>query len=165
MLPSTTYVLAHVGLADEELRAQILLSNELVVCECDGAYASQYEILCDFVGERLDGDEKNVGRANPVGVNCVSKTIYKHVLLFLSLHAPQTDLSVVESNLVCRWSLAAFRSCRKPRLPAEILSVSEMAATVWSAAPLSRRVPFAAGGAAAGALMSAIILVSQAPDR
>lgn len=55
-----THVLAHVGLADEELRAQVIFCNYLMVCECDGAYAGEDEVFCDFVGESFDGDEQDV---------------------------------------------------------------------------------------------------------
>jgi hypothetical protein len=64
MGPDSTYVLAYVGVADEELCAQVLFRHDLVVCECDGAYAGQYEVLCDFVGERFDRDEEDVGGAD-----------------------------------------------------------------------------------------------------
>jgi hypothetical protein len=52
-----TYVLAYVGIVDEELRAQILFDYDFVVCERDGGYTSQDEVLGNFVGKRLDRDE------------------------------------------------------------------------------------------------------------
>jgi hypothetical protein len=71
------YVLANVGIADKELSAQVLLGDDLVICECDGAYASENKILGDFVGESLDRDEENVGGADSV---CVSVCTEKDVM-------------------------------------------------------------------------------------
>jgi hypothetical protein len=51
------------------LRAQILFGDDLVVGEGDGAYAGQDQVLCDFVGERFNGDEEDVGGADPVRVS------------------------------------------------------------------------------------------------
>ena len=79
------YVLANVCIADEELRAQVILGDVLVVGERDGANACQHQILCDLVGERFDGDEQDVSCAD----------------LLLGLHAPESNLPVIESNLVC----------------------------------------------------------------
>jgi hypothetical protein len=56
-----------------------------VVGEGDGANAGQHEVLRDLVCERLDGDEEDIGRAD----------------LLLRLDAPESNLSVVEGNLVC----------------------------------------------------------------
>lgn len=56
-----------------------------MVGEGDGANAGQHEVLRDFVRQRLDGDEEDVGRAD----------------LLLRLDAPESDLSVVEGDLVC----------------------------------------------------------------
>lgn len=64
-----TYVLAYVGVGDEELCAQILFCDGLMVCKCDGAYAGEDEVFCDFVGKGLDGDEEDVGGADSVGVS------------------------------------------------------------------------------------------------
>jgi hypothetical protein len=50
-------ILAYIGVADEELRAQIIFSHDLVVCECNGAYAGEDKVLGDFVGKGFDGDE------------------------------------------------------------------------------------------------------------
>lgn len=65
-----TYVLAYVSLTNEELRAQILLCDNLVVCKCNGAYAGQDKVLCDFVGQRFDGDKEDVGSTDPFCVSC-----------------------------------------------------------------------------------------------
>jgi hypothetical protein len=65
----STYVFAYIGIADKKLRAQILLGDDFMVCKRDGAYAGEYEVLCDFVGEGLDRDEEDVGSANSVCVN------------------------------------------------------------------------------------------------
>ena len=78
-------VLAHVGVGDEEGRAQVIFGDGLVVGERDGANAGEDEVLCDFVGEGLDGDEEDVGGAD----------------LLLRLHAPEADLAVVEGDFVC----------------------------------------------------------------
>lgn len=40
-----------------------------MVCEGDGANAGEDKVLCDFVGERLDGDEEDVGGADSGGVS------------------------------------------------------------------------------------------------
>jgi hypothetical protein len=79
------YVFADVGVADEELCAEIIFGDYFVVCEGDGAYAGEDQVLCDFVGERLDGDEEDVGGAD----------------LLLRLHAPEADLPIIEGDFVC----------------------------------------------------------------
>lgn len=56
-----TYIFAYIGVADEELRTQVLLLDDLVIRECDRAYASKHKVLSDFVGERLDRHEEDVG--------------------------------------------------------------------------------------------------------
>jgi hypothetical protein len=81
-----SYVLAYVGVADEELCAEVIFGDYFVVCEGDGPYAGEDEVLCDFVGERFDGDEKDVGGAD----------------LLLRLHAPEADLAIIERDLICR---------------------------------------------------------------
>jgi hypothetical protein len=81
-----SYVLAYVGVADEELRAQVLLGDNLMVGECEGADAGEDEVLRDLVGERLDGYEEDVGGAD----------------LLLRLHAPEADLAIIERDLICR---------------------------------------------------------------
>jgi hypothetical protein len=98
----TTYILAHIGLADEELCAQILFYHNLMVCERDGAYAGQDEVLGDFVGKGLDGDEQDVGCAHSMSVSSSYRSKRRHVSLLLRLDAPQANLSVVESDFICR---------------------------------------------------------------
>jgi hypothetical protein len=78
------YVLAHIRVADEELGAQIVFGHVFVVCEGDGANASKHEVLCDLICQRLDGDEEDVGGAD----------------LLLRLDAPESNLSVVERDLI-----------------------------------------------------------------
>lgn len=63
------YVLAYVGLGEEELCTKVIFCDDFMVYECDGANAGQDEVLRDFVGERLDGDEEDVGSADST---CVS---------------------------------------------------------------------------------------------
>lgn len=46
------------------MRAQIIFGYDFVVCEGDGAYAGEDEVLGDLVGEGFDGDEQNVGGAD-----------------------------------------------------------------------------------------------------
>jgi hypothetical protein len=79
------YVLAHIGVADEELGAQVVARDELVVGEGDGADACQDEVFGDLVGEGFDGDEEDVGGAD----------------LLLRLDAPESNLAVVEGDFVC----------------------------------------------------------------
>lgn len=57
-----------------------------MVCQRDGAHAGEDEVLCNFIGECLDVDEKDVGGAN----------------LLLGLDTPKTDLAVVEGDFVWR---------------------------------------------------------------
>jgi hypothetical protein len=71
-----------------------------VVGERDGANAGQDQVLCDFVGESLDGDEEDVGVADPVRVSRVSGGRCRRGLLLLSLHAPEADLSVIEGDFI-----------------------------------------------------------------
>lgn len=82
------YILAYVSIADEELRAQILFGNDFMVCERDGAYACEDQVLGDLVGKSLDGDEEDVGRADPGAVNGCCIVTASERLLLLGLHAP-----------------------------------------------------------------------------
>ena len=50
MIRGTTYVLAHIVVADEELRSKIILSDVLVVGKSDRANARQYEVFRNLVG-------------------------------------------------------------------------------------------------------------------
>lgn len=50
VLRGPAYVLAHVGIADEELRAQVVFGHVLVVGEGDGANACQHKVLRNLVG-------------------------------------------------------------------------------------------------------------------
>jgi hypothetical protein len=40
-----------------------------MICEGDGSYTSKDKVLGDFVRERLDRDEQDVGGANPINVS------------------------------------------------------------------------------------------------
>jgi hypothetical protein len=51
-----SYVLAHVSVTDEELRAQVIFGDYFVIGEGNGAYAGEHQVFCDFVGEGFDGD-------------------------------------------------------------------------------------------------------------
>lgn len=95
------YVLAYVGIADEELRAKVFLGDNFMVCERDGSDSSEHKVLGDLVGERLDGDEQDVGGANSGRVSCNSRCATSVLLLF-SLNTPEADLSVVEGDLIRR---------------------------------------------------------------
>ena len=112
-----SYVLAHIGVADEKLRAQIIFGDYFVVGEGNGAYAGEHEVLRDFICNGLDRDEEDVGSAN----------------LLLCLDTPETDLAVIERDLICALSARA-RSSAGSLLPAEMLSASTTAATVCPAA-------------------------------
>lgn len=79
-------VLAYIGVADEEGRAQVFFRDIFVVGEGDGANAGEDEVLCDFVCEGFDGDKEDVCGAN----------------LLLGLDAPEADLAVIEGDFVCR---------------------------------------------------------------
>lgn len=78
-------VLAYVGVADEEGRAQVFFCDIFVVGEGDGANAGEDEVLCDFVCEGFDGDKEDVCGAD----------------LLLGLDTPEADLAVVEGDFVC----------------------------------------------------------------
>jgi hypothetical protein len=107
---ATTHILAKVGLADEELRAQVIFSNHVMVCQSDGADSREDKVLCDLVGEGFDGDKQNVGVANAAHVSTcqvlVATTVHAPVLSF---EAPQADLAVVEGNLIC-WMSALVQT-------------------------------------------------------
>jgi hypothetical protein len=119
-------VFAYVGVAEEELRAQVILGHDFVVCECDGAYAGEDKVLGDFVGKGFDGDEQDVGGTD----------------LLLRLNAPQADLTVVKGDFICaRGLVLLLRLATGSLLPAEILSASAMAATVWLAASSDGNAP------------------------
>ena len=77
-------VLAYVGVANKELRAQIIFGHDFVVGERDGAYAGEDEVLRDFVGKGFDRDEQDVGGAD----------------LLLRLDAPEADLAIVEGDFI-----------------------------------------------------------------
>ena len=138
-------VLAHVGVGEEELGAQVIFGDGLVVSDGDGADACENQVLCDLVGEGFEADEEDVGGA----------------YLLLGLDAPEADLTVVEGDFVCtRISRGTPWRPIAPRIPAEILVASAMAATVWpaaSSAGTAGRVPLAAGGGSAeGSVTSAM---------
>ena len=69
------YILAYVGLANEELCAKVIFCDDFMVCECDGPYACKDEVLCDLVGERLDGDEEDVGGADSTCISFINKRV------------------------------------------------------------------------------------------
>lgn len=53
-------------LVDEELSAQVVLRDGLMVDDCDGVDTGEDQVLCDFVCERLDANEEDVCLANAV---------------------------------------------------------------------------------------------------
>jgi hypothetical protein len=85
---AVAYIFSDKRIIDEELGAEILFCDNFMVCECDGAYAGKDEVLGDFVGKRLDRDEKNVGVSHPAHVNRRSVSADSCCSLLLSLDAP-----------------------------------------------------------------------------
>jgi hypothetical protein len=82
------YIRSDKRIADEELSAEILFCDSFMVCKCDGAYTGKHEVLGDFVGERFDRDEENVGGADSTLVNCSFVSAGSCGSLLLSLDAP-----------------------------------------------------------------------------
>lgn len=60
-------VFAYVGFLDEELRGQIVFSNNLMVDDGEFSNSGEDQVLCDFICEGLDADEEDVGFADAVG--------------------------------------------------------------------------------------------------
>lgn len=73
----STYIRAYMSISEEELGAQVFFCDDFMVGQCNRADASENEILRNFVGKGFDGDEKDVGCADPVGVlgACASKVV------------------------------------------------------------------------------------------
>lgn len=97
-----THVLPNISIRDEELGAEIVVSDGLVVDDGQGLDASKDEVLGDFVGQGFDGDQKDVCRAQSGRVSGTCTQTWLADSPLLSLDAPKSDLSVVEGNLVCR---------------------------------------------------------------
>lgn len=138
------YVLAYVGLADEELRAQILFGDGLVVGKGDGAYASQDQVLGDLVGEGLDRHEEDVCIADPVPLAEAGR-VGAVCAPVLGLETPKADLSVVKGDLVWDDQQSDIHGeDGQQKLPAETVSACAMAETSAPAASDAGKVPAAA---------------------
>lgn len=61
---AVTHILAYVGVGDEELSTQVIFGDDFMVRKSDGGDAGEDEIFRDFVRERLDGDEEDIGCAD-----------------------------------------------------------------------------------------------------
>ena len=56
MYSIAAYILPHITLGDEELGAEIVFINNLVVDDSQGANASEYKVLSNLICQSLDGD-------------------------------------------------------------------------------------------------------------
>lgn len=56
-----------------------------MICKGDGANAGKDKVFGDFIGKGTDGNEQNICGAN----------------LLLRLNTPESDLAIVEGNLIC----------------------------------------------------------------
>lgn len=56
----TAHVLTQVFFIYKELRAQVLFCHHLMINDGQGANACQYQILRNFVRQRLEGDEEDI---------------------------------------------------------------------------------------------------------
>ena len=74
-----------------------------MIRQCEGAYAGQDQVLCDFVGERFDGYEKDVGVTHSIFVNAGLHAVCGCLLLFLRLEAPKADLAVIEGDFILKY--------------------------------------------------------------
>jgi hypothetical protein len=104
------HVLAYIGFRDEELRAQVILGNDAMVGQCYGAYSGENEVLGNFIRQRFDVDEENVGGADPgcalavvgfamgVGLTCFALAL--PIDEFVGRRA-QSRLYDVSSTLAC----------------------------------------------------------------
>ncbi len=62
---SSACVLADILLRDQELSAQVVLGNALVIDDSEGPDARQHEVLCDFIAQRSQADQEDPGFADP----------------------------------------------------------------------------------------------------
>jgi hypothetical protein len=54
---------------DEELRAQVILTDRFVIYDGDGVDAGEDEVLCDFICEGFDADNEDIGFADAVSLS------------------------------------------------------------------------------------------------
>lgn len=63
---SFSAVFAYVGFLDEELRGQIVFGDKLMIDDGEFSNSGEDQVLCDFVCERFDADNEDVGFADAV---------------------------------------------------------------------------------------------------
>lgn len=54
------YILTNVLFSDEELRAEVLLFDGLMIDDCQGANSGQHKVLSYFIREGFEGNEEDV---------------------------------------------------------------------------------------------------------
>jgi hypothetical protein len=74
------------AIGEQELSTSISFSNSGAVKQSERANTSKDKVLGNLIGEGFDGDEKDVCALD----------------LCLRSHAPEANLAIVESNLLCR---------------------------------------------------------------
>ena len=92
------HVLPNMLRRDEELRPQVFLRHGLMVQDRQRSDPRQDKVLGHFIRQGLEGDQENLGRpqsAKISGQRIVSRLRGGSVVLFLRLHAPEADLTVV----------------------------------------------------------------------
>lgn len=105
---SWAYLLPDFLLAQEEVGAEILLGDVLIVEDGELADASEDNVLADLGGETAKRDHENRSRPHPgrrrgrLGPDQSSSRLISRVVCLpvLSLDTPEPDLSVIQGSLV-----------------------------------------------------------------
>ena len=90
-------------LGDEELGAQVILLQQLIVLYSHGSNPGKDQVLRNFIRKRFHADQEDICRTKPSPrlVRGIEGIMFGHLLsLFLSFDTPQSDLAIVQSNLV-----------------------------------------------------------------
>lgn len=101
-------------LVHKELCPQVFLLSGLMVEDGQTADAGQDEVFGNLVRQRFERDQEDVCRSQPVlSANCIM-TVNWMGLLFLRLHTPETNLTIVQGDLIC--SIQTPTSARSPSI-------------------------------------------------
>ena len=96
-----TYILANMLHGNEELGAEVVFGDSLIIDDSKATNTSQNKILRHFAPQALQSDKKDVCSSYPgvwsAGLQLIALSLES---LLLGLNSPESYLPVIESNLV-----------------------------------------------------------------